>query len=451
MSDHAEKKGVAPTHPLLPGTRMQLRGAEGDVSLPHVLSKVTQAAQTPYLHIEHVAEGGMGSIELVEDQVLGRRCALKRIRSELIDDVLTQRLFVREAQITGQLQHPCIVPVHQLDEADGALRFTMKLVDGRTFQQLIDQFPPGPLTRGTLFDLLEIVLKVCEALAYAHSRGVVHCDIKPDNIMVGDFGQVYVMDWGVARIVGEELFGGATAPGSRRRAPLTDPFELERGSDTVMAGTPSYLPPEQARLDPVDARTDVWAVGALLYFMVTRRAPYLADTLSERLAQAHSGTPPPMAQFCPPDGLPWSLRSIIERAMSLAPCDRYPSAIALRQALVRFMRGEESLPLAQFEPGQAVVVEGDNGDAAYVIRKGRARAHRQSHGQTVELRVMGPGEVFGETAILSPGPRTASVTAIEPLSVHVLTADLLNAELRGVQPWLAAIVHSLARRFREKG
>ncbi len=443
MSDPPRR--VAPTEPIVPGTRASAPEAPG-LDAAAVIAKLRAARERRYTELAHVAQGGMGSVELVEDSVIGRHCAMKRIHAAMIDDDAAVRFFVREAQITGQLEHPNVVPVYDLGDAEGRPRFTMKHIDGRTFRELIEQFPPGPLERGTLFDLLDIVVKVCDALSYAHSRGVVHLDIKPDNVMVGDFGQVYLMDWGIARVLAEPDDMSATRP-RPKRGRVQDPFQTGGGS--VNAGTPSHMAPEQACGEPVDPRTDVWAVGALLYHLVSRRAPYEAGTVIERVMLAREASFPPLRAMG--EIAPAALLAIIERAMAREPADRYPSVIALQRALVRFLRGEESLPVRAYAPGQDIIREGDAADAAYLIVSGRCEAHRMVRGERTSLRTMGPGDLFGETAILSPGPRTATVTAIDRVTVHVITAQLLESELRGAQPWLAAIVRTLAARFRERG
>ena len=215
-----------------------------------------------------IAHGGMGTVLKGRDEDLGRDLAVKVLLEANRDDPELIRRFIEEAQIAGQLQHPGIVPVYELGTlADRRPYFTMKLVNGQTLAQLL-------AARNDLADglprLLGIFEQVCQAVAYAHTRGVIHRDLKPSNIMVGGFGEVQVMDWGLAKVLPQ---GGRRA-GCRRREPGPDDGEYRdrrsaSGSDDGpfagrrVMGTPSYMAPEQARgeIDRIDERADVFASG----------------------------------------------------------------------------------------------------------------------------------------------------------------------------------------------
>ena len=187
------------------------------------LHELPNAASRLVLEAE-LAKSGMGLVEVVVDPALGRRIARKTLIER--DDESLLKLFVREARIVAQLDHAYIAPIHDLGVSeDGAAFFTMKLVDGQTLYDLVSAAAPGALDRETLVAALEAVRKVCDALSFAHARGVLHCDLKPENVMVGDHGQVHLMDWGVARLVeaGDEA-----------------------DDEPVIMGTPAYMAPEQA-------------------------------------------------------------------------------------------------------------------------------------------------------------------------------------------------------------
>jgi serine/threonine-protein kinase len=380
-----------------------------------------------------LGEGGMGAVEAVLDEPLERTVVRKRIHPRLQKDALHARMFVREARVTGRLQHPCIVPIHELGVGpDRHLYYTMDRIHGRTLEEWIASLPPGRLERGTLFDLLDVVVRVCDALAYAHSQGVLHCDVKPANVMVAGFGRVYLMDWGIARFLDEE----------RRR--VGDPTLAE------VRGSLSHMAPEQARGEPLDERADVFAAGALVYSIVTRQAPFASGTALENLAKAYIGRYEPLEAIEQARGTPAALARIVQRAMAVRREDRYASMDELRDALVAFMRGADAFPRATFEAGAPIVREGEHGDEAYVIESGRCEVHRTVDGQRVSIRVMGPGEIFGEMAILAAGARTASVTALEPTVLLRITADALAAEVDAMKPWMSVLVRTLAERFRER-
>ncbi len=395
------------------------------------------------VHCEDIATGGMGAVTKVEDRALLRIQAKKTIREKAWQNLRSQAMFVREARITGQLDHPNVVPVHQLSiDDDGHLFFTMKLVEGKTFRQMIRELPEGPPSHNQLLNLIEVVIKVCNALAFAHSRGVIHCDVKPSNVMVGSFGQVYLMDWGVAVLMPDDKLPARHVRVSRGGA--------SKPPATVF-GTPSQMSPEQALGDyeHIDCRSDVFLVGTLLYEVLARRPPYRGATMIHTILLAASG------HFKPPDevgaGLvPMELRRIVLKAMAANQDDRYQTVEELRDDLVRFSRGGGELPRLTFAKGATVINEGEPGDDAYFILSGECEVTIGEGQQRRVMRTMGPGEGFGETAILSPGPRTASVTAIEETTVEVINRELLQRELDSMKPWMAMFVRTLADRFRER-
>jgi eukaryotic-like serine/threonine-protein kinase len=379
-----------------------------------------------------IAQGGMGTIEAAVDRTIDRRTVIKRLHEELERDAKQARMFVREAQVTGQLQHPGIVPVHELGvDAAGHIFYSMELVEGRTLEQWLAELPPGRLDRSALFDLLDVVVRVCDSLAYAHKSGVLHCDVKPPNIMVGEFGQVYLMDWGIARFAADE----------KNRDPK---------NSGAIVGTPTHMAPEQARGEPIDERADVFAVGGLLYQIVTRRMPFAGANTIHALVNAVTCNYTHPDQVPEASGTPAALTRIVLKAMAAKPADRFASILDLKDALVRFMRGVDPFPRICFDAGETIVREGEPGSDAYVIESGRCEVHRTIDGERRSIRVMGPGEVFGEMAVLAPGARTATVTALEPTALLRITAESLQAEVESMKPWMGALVRTLAERFRDR-
>lgn len=385
-----------------------------------------------------IGAGGMGDIEAVVDDVLQRRLARKLIHPDLQERQATLQMFIREAQITGRLSHPNIVPVHEIGYAPtGRVYFTMKLIRGKTLAQLIDDRPSVDLERNELFARLEEIVKVCDALAFAHANGVLHCDIKPDNIMVGDFGQVYLMDWGVAHLLDP--------------ASDSDNWVGEADVDALILGTAQYMSPEQA-IGPraeLDQRADQFAIGAALYELLTKRPPYPAGNACATLMNAQSGDIPAVSQVIGRGKVPRALESIVMRALAADRDDRYPSVEALRDDLVQFMRGDGEFPRIEVDAGDIVIREGDRGDAAYIIVSGSCEVFQSVDGERAVRRTMGPGEVFGEAALLTEGNRTASVSAVEDTTLMVIARDVLDEELGLVRPWLASLLRTLAARFRD--
>ncbi|MBN1209802.1 MAG: serine/threonine protein kinase [Myxococcaceae bacterium] len=286
-----------------------------------------QADRERYLLHGVVAEGGHGRILRAQDLHLERMVALKE---PISPGTSTEDRFLREARITARLQHPSIVPVYEAGRWPGGEPFyAMKLVSGRSLAYLIESMR----TLSERLAALPHVLAVTEAMAYAHSQHVVHRDLKPSNILVGEFGETVVIDWGLAkeldRLEEPSAEHGATPPGS------PEPEHTQLG--TVM-GTPAYMPPEQAAGQPVDERADVYALGAILYHLLSGKAPYTGASSQEVLQRVLNEEPTPLARLQP--RLTEELLDIVSRAMARAPERRYASARELAEDLRRFQTGQ---------------------------------------------------------------------------------------------------------------
>ena len=383
-----------------------------------------------------LGRGAMGHVHPAVDRNLLRHVALKRLDLAHTVHAMYVEGFIAEAQMTGQLEHPNIVPVHDLAISEaGVPYFTMKLVQGMPLSEWLRDPWRAPGTGERLEQGLEIFLKVCDAIAYAHHRGVIHRDIKPDNIMVGDYGQVYVMDWGLARL-------------TKTRPASGDDAQMEaKGA----VGTPQYMAPEQARGIPaeMDERTDVFGLGALLYEIVSGRTPYGDLTApGEILRCAIEGRIVPIEAACKYVQLPKSLKDIVARAVEPHPAHRYQGVIELQEAVRNFLRGGLHLPTATYEPGDVIVREGARGDCAYMIVSGSCRAFRNVDGGQETLATIGAGDVFGEMALLLDEPRAASVEALEPTTVLILDKRALEEGIGG-GGWTAAMVRAMAQRFHD--
>jgi eukaryotic-like serine/threonine-protein kinase len=391
----------------------------------------------PHLRLfREIGRGGMGRIHPATDRNLLRHVALKRLDRELAKVPMYKDGFIAEAQMTGQLEHPNIVPVHELAVSDdGVPYFTMKLVQGVNFDDWLraPHRPPGSTAR--LEEGLEIFLKVCDAVAYAHHRGVIHRDLKPENVMVADFGQTYLMDWGLARLTRSKPASGANA-------------QMEAPGPV---GTPTHMAPEQARGNPeeMDERSDVFGLGAILYEIVSGKLPYgEARDVDSVMQRAEAGQVVPIDVACMGIGISKRIRAIVERATSPRPEDRYPSVVELQSDVRTFLRGGLHLPRKVFPPGSVIIREGDVGDAAYMIVSGRCQVSRRVGEQQEPISTMGAGDVFGEMALLLAEPRAATVVAEDNVTVLVLDQRTLSAGL-GADGWTGALVRALAQRFRD--
>jgi serine/threonine protein kinase len=232
-----------------------------------------------YVLGDEIAHGGMGTVYRATDAAFGREVAIKVLQERFAPSSGTARRFADEARITGQLQHPGIPPAHDLGTLpDGRPFLAMKLIKGRTLDQLLAARPDPVDDRGRFLAIYE---QVCHAIAYAHSRGVIHRDLKPANIMVGAFGEVQVMDWGLAKVLGARP-GDTDDAAETRAGTLVVSLRDSDGSFTQagsVLGTPAFMPPEQAigAVGKVDQRSDVFGLGGILAVILTGQPPFAGE------------------------------------------------------------------------------------------------------------------------------------------------------------------------------
>ncbi len=386
-----------------------------------------------------IGAGGMGVVCEVEDQRLLRRIAAKFLRPGIQLDERLRRRLVAEAQLTAQLDHPNIVPVYRLGNAiESGLYFSMKRVEGRTLTEILRGRPLRMRSTEELYELLQVFLKVCDAVAFAHSRGVLHRDIKADNVMVGRFGQVYLMDWGIAKLSGgKESDSGAW--GDRLPAPKLT-------ADGMAVGTLNYMAPEQIRGEEIGETTDIFALGGLLYEILTTEPPYPEEESMQLMDRVRRGEiPEPSERAGVP--LPKRLCAIAMRALAPDRTDRFQSVEEMQQEIKAFLRSGWQFPVRRFPPGSVVFREGDPGSQAYAIYSGSCRILQGPEKKV--LRTMGPGEVFGETAVFAETRRTATVEAVDELVLLEISRACFEEDL-GMGFWMGLFVKALARRFVEK-
>lgn len=295
-----------------------------------------------YRNARVLARGGMGTIYQATDPKLGRTIAIKHLGTDrqqsdatdspLADTQLTAR-FVNEARITAQLHHPNIVPVFDVgDDGPGRPFFTMPLIEGRSLADILAADPDNA-NKSPLTQAIGVLVRVCDAIAYAHSRGVIHRDIKPANVMVGQFGETYVVDWGLARSDSD-----ATSPqADTGKQPIQSPVTTFAGD---IVGTPAYMAPEHAtgKTPHGNKRTDVYSLGATLYHVLAGVPPYAEASQSggeTTIDRVKAGPPQPLHALA--GECPTPLVAICERAMARDPQRRYPSAIEMSADLSAFL------------------------------------------------------------------------------------------------------------------
>jgi serine/threonine protein kinase len=292
------------------------------------LERLREAADIPslegtrYVLMDRVARGGMGVVYAAQDEKLGRRVALKVLHAPERSGELARRL-IREAQVLASLEHPGIVPVHDVGTLqDGRVFYTMKFVEGQRLDEYIQSGSSVP-------DRLRLFLRICETVAFAHARGVLHRDLKPPNVMVGPFGEVLLLDWGLAKILRQAPSAngdiGSQAANAQHGSALsangheTTEHSTTKARSTVM-GTPGYMSPEQARgeNDALDERSDIFSLGAVLRFLLTEVSP---------------------ASRQPSRPIDKSLEAVCAKALAALPEHRYPAITDLAADVSRYLDG----------------------------------------------------------------------------------------------------------------
>jgi len=359
MAEH-EPTPDGPTDPGQPEPRREeaAKTTSSEEKLRRLRSR-PPLAQDRYRFESEIGRGGMGAVLRVRDLDLGRNLAMKVILGKdsgaaagdtpAVEPQVLQR-FLDEAQITGQLDHPGVVPVHELGLDDqGRVYFTMRLVRGEIADEVFLAARQGR-DGWTQTRALEIILKVCDTMAFAHKKGVLHRDLKPSNVMVGKFGEVYVMDWGLAKVLGEQDRRDLRIrPQSTATSRLvTDRSKDEADSDSplltmdgAVVGTPSYMSPQQAEglVELLDQRADVYAVGAMLYQLLTGRQPYVnpGARVSPYVILAAVQAGPPVVVHKIDKTVPAELVAVCEKAMARDLAQRYPDIRALADDLRAYL------------------------------------------------------------------------------------------------------------------
>jgi len=311
---------------------------------------LSQKVSGKYKFEQTIASGGMKTIRLARDCDIGRKVAVAEILPDLNSDSAKINRFIQEARITANLEHPNIVPVHELGRnSDETPYFVMKMLSGETLSSVVSELKKKNqeyINKYNLHLRLRIFAKVCNAVAFAHSKNIIHLDIKPENIQVGDFGEVLLLDWGLAKIPDEENQLNKNLKNKKIKHKKVREEELSNSIldvtlDGVIKGTPGYMAPEQVygKNKEKDNRTDIYALGAVLYFLLTYKRPVEGDTTGALMISTLNDEIKPPSERVPENQIPKSLDAVAMKALAFYKEDRYQKVEELIADIDAFLRG----------------------------------------------------------------------------------------------------------------
>ncbi|BBM82202.1 serine/threonine-protein kinase [Candidatus Uabimicrobium amorphum] len=398
------------------------------------------------------ARGGMGVIYEIFEKSLRRHLAMKVLSPP--ENVPVHKrdrdYFFEEALITAQLEHPNIVPVHDMGMLnDGHPYFTMKMVHGEPLCDIIEKLKKGDkqyIEKYPLVKRLIIFRKVCDAVAFAHSCHVIHRDIKPDNIMVGEYGEVLLMDWGIAKYTQADA---DTPLESRRIQSLRSKQDFSQTSYDEILGTPLYISPEQLDDDTsqVDHQSDIYLLGGTLYELLTFSPPHQGESLAQVLESSMLGRVVPPQKMNPMQQIPTELQKITMKALAHKKEHRYQKVEDLCADLDDFTAGSIVSEPVIFKEGEVLIRQDEKGTEAYFILKGKVDVIQTRADQEYLLATVEAGNIVGEMAVISEQVRMASVVAATDTQVLIINHQRMEEVLQKLPPWVGKLIFNLVDRL----
>jgi serine/threonine-protein kinase len=388
-----------------------------------------------YRILGQLGAGRTADVVSALDTRTNRMVALKCLRERYRHDSRAIKRFINEIRLISYLDHPGVVALHDafLME-DGLPAYAMKLFKGAALR-----WDMQSKTRG---QLLAVFIKLCETMASVHDRGVAHCDINPESVVSGQYGEVLIMDWANAHLFDERPYRETFA--LVRDAPEPPVDEDDRG----FCGAEPYMSPEliQGTPEAMSAGTDIFSMGVMLYEMMSGAAPFAGDAAAAIKERICTVEPPALHQTCP--DIPLALSRICGRMMHKDPFMRYHSFHEVLIDIDRFQNSGQAFQARKLDRGQIICREGERGDFAFVVVAGSVVVYRESAGERAILATLGQGEIVGELSIFAGEPRTATVAAAESGTIiRIMDRQSVEQELGKLSPWVDTMITGLSKRF----
>jgi serine/threonine protein kinase len=397
-----------------------------------------------YFFLQKIGEGGLGTVSTYFDTFLNRIVAVKELKKENRKKSNCMQTFINEARLISYLDHPGVVAVYNtFFWDDRSLCYSMKMIEGSNLGVYLETFAPHTRLLHSLNPCLDIIKKICETLAFVHDRGVIHLDLKPENIMVGSYGEVLIMDWGTARLFNSKPYFDYL----QRHADEPGLVKFEEEARDVILGTPMYMSPEQtcSTRDRLTPASDIFSVGILISEMLAGRHPFPAGDLAALMRQIREYEPPPLHEVN--SDVPRRLSQICARMLAKKPENRYRSFHEILADITEFQNSGQAFSTRTCRQGEIIFREGDPGDYAFIVILGKVGVFKSVDNCDTLVAELGRDEIVGELAIFSGQPRTATIIALEPTVIRIMSRADVERELDKLSPWVGKMISGLSKRF----
>jgi eukaryotic-like serine/threonine-protein kinase len=397
-----------------------------------------------YYFLKKIGEGGLGTVCSYFDTYLNRVIAVKELNPESRKKKHCVQSFINEAKLISYLDHPGVVSVfNTFFWDDASLCYSMNMVEGRNLAVFLEEHSPQSRTPAFINPCLDIVKKLCETLAFVHDRGVIHLDLKPENIMIGRYGEVMVMDWGSARLYDSKPYFDYLQGHTGK----TGLVRFEEESPDVILGTPMYMSPEQtcSTRDCLTPASDIFSAGIIFYEMFSGIHPFPANDVVELLTQVRDHHPPLLHEVN--FDIPRRLSQICAKMMEKTCRKRYRTFHEVLADITEFQNSGQTFATRTFQAGETIFREGDPGDFAFIVLVGKVGVIKKVDGQETIIAELGRDEIVGELAVFTRQARTATIIAIEPTTIRMMSKEEVEAELEKLSPWVGRMITGLSKRF----